>query len=128
MKCYDVNIRKYILLKCIKRIIYYMIFFFSLRGDVGHGDAIFGHSDAIFGRGDAIFGRRPSTYSKNPIDCRDAIFGRSDLHFQPRLGVQYKFTESSGISGCCLSWAGISLWLGCARILVSLFGFERGAI
>ena len=75
----------------------------------------------------SIFGRGPSTYSRNPIDCRDAIFGQRRSPFS-RLGVQYKFTESSGISGCCLSWAGISLWLGCARILVSLFGFERGAI
>ena len=57
--------------------------------------------------GDAIFGRG------------DAIFGHGDLHFRPWLGIQYKFTESSGISGCCLSWAGISLWLGCAWILVS---------
>ena len=77
-------------------------------------------------------------FSAAAIVRGNAIFGHGDrarrCYFRPwrspfsRLGDQYKFTESSGISGCCLSWAGISLWLGCARILVSLFGFERGAI
>ena len=38
-----------------------------MRGDVG--------------RGDAIFGRGPNTYSRNPIDCRDAIFSRGDAIF-----------------------------------------------
>ena len=75
-------------------------------------------------RGDAIFSRGDRAQQSRPRG--DAIFGHGNLHFRPQLGIQYKFTESSGISGCCLSWAGISLWLGCARILVSLFGFEGG--
>ena len=98
MKCYDVNIRKYILLKCIKRIIYYMIFFL-LGGDC----AVMLHVCAVIMHGHVGRG--------------DVIFGHSDLHFWPWLGIQYKFTEYCKFG---LIWAGISLWLGCARILVLL--------